>query len=348
MGSLILMLGLNSARAEEKARASSAPSFTKDSNLGLIAKRSPNLLKDSYFASRHLKDPPRNAFFVPFFSIILPGLGQYIEGQVQEGAIYTGLALAGSAYAGFNGAKVEEFQESTEYQTMTDAEKENRNTHGEYERKFGVGSQLQFAAGSFSAYHSFRSRALSHQRVGGYKFLTKEETPTDLLLAPFDFKYLKRSSTYIPLAIVAGLSLISRPTDSEDEEYETDSLSNSDIAFSLVSSYGAGTHEEVLFRGWVMPLLHEQMNSPVWSNVVTSILFAAAHLGSISVPLPQLLLGYHLGNETQDNQWTLAEAIFIHTWWDVIAFTSIYQYKKREPGAAITPVLWLPPFEMTF
>ena len=79
---------------------------------------------------------------------------------------------------------------------------------------------------------------------------------------------------------------------------------------------------------------------------------ASSHLNTNPQPIAQLLLGYHLGYVSQKNNWTLGEAIFIHTWWDVIAFSTIYHYKQAEPEneavQRLKPVLWLPPLQFAF
>ena len=98
--------------------------------------------------------------------------------------------------------------------------------------------------------------------------------------------------------------------------------------------------------------MREYWDSDFWSNAAQSLLFAAAHLNTNPQPIAQLLLGYHLGYVTQKNNWTLGESIFIHTWWDVIAFSTIYHYKQAEPEneavQRLKPVLWLPPLQFAF
>jgi membrane protease YdiL (CAAX protease family) len=114
-----------------------------------------------------------------------------------------------------------------------------------------------------------------------------------------------------------------------------------------------------MFRGWIMPVMYEAWDSPFWSNAAQSLLFAAAHLPTNPAPLPQLLLGYHLGNVTMKNQWRIGESVFIHVWWDVLAFAGAYHYKQKKDEddadstdgrirVAAAPVLWLPPLQFHF
>jgi membrane protease YdiL (CAAX protease family) len=220
------------------------------------------------------------------------------------------------------------------------------------ERKTTLGLLLYQGAGGMSAYHTFRTAARTRQEHGQYEFLQADDTPADLLAAPFHFSYLTRVTTIIPLAVIAGISALQLSTPLEDDsDYERASFTQADAFFSGAFSYNAGTHEEAVFRGWIMPVMREYWDSDFWSNAAQSVLFAAAHLSTNPQPLPQLLLGYHLGYVTQRNHWSLGESVFIHTWWDVMAFVTQYHYKQRAPEDKkdlIKPILWLPPLEFAF
>ena len=173
----------------------------------------------------------------------------------------------------------------------------------------------------------------------------------ELFKSTLEFKYLTRKTTWIPLLIggaIAGLRLSTPPATYN----ERSPFTSADALFTSAFSANAGTHEEAMFRGWLMPVLREYTGSDMWSNIGQGVLFAAAHLGTVSTPLPQLLLGLHLGNLTQDNGWEMGEAVFIHTWWDIIAFWTQFQYNSKyakSPVAPVVPaVLWLPPLEWVF
>jgi membrane protease YdiL (CAAX protease family) len=296
-----------------------------------------------------------STFWKPLGSFLLPGLGQYIDGQSTWGLIYTGSALAGLNYA----SQVSQ----THPHTMEKAKLLDEDGAPLYEEGMGLGSsdinirkkmwgeQIYQTAGGFSAYHSFRTSVRALQKHGKYGFLTEEETPGDILMAPLNMSFMKRSTTYVPLAIGAALGALILSTDPA-EGMEEDGFSLDDAFFASAFSLNAGTHEEAMFRGWIMPAFYEASGSELYANAGQSLIFAAAHLGSNSLPIPQLLLGYHLGSVTMERNWTLSEAVFIHTWWDIIAFATQYHYKKsledEEAAALITPVLWSPPLMMVF
>lgn len=303
------------------------------------------------FESDEPEAGPRSDFLVPTLSFFLPGLGQYGAGQNTYGMMYSGTAILGYAY--MLGVMDANHLDTSGQSTRKDAS-DDHNTGIDAKdvntRKIALGAQVAQAAGGMSSYHAFRTAVRSRQKVGKYQFLTYDETPAELLTAPFHFEYLARSTTLIPLAVGAGLAawLMSAPPD----DYVRSSFTSTDGAFAGAFSYNAGTHEEAVFRGWLMPLMYESWGSPFWSNAGQAVLFGVAHLNTVSFPVAQLLLGYHLGNVTQKRGWLIGESVFIHAWWDVLAFVSVYNYREKLPdekkNLVPSPVLWLPPLAYQF
>jgi membrane protease YdiL (CAAX protease family) len=212
-------------------------------------------------------------------------------------------------------------------------------------RQYFLGGQIYMAAGSFSAYHGFRSAVRAHKEEGKFKFLTHEEKVDDILRAPFEFDFLSRKTTYIPLLIASGFMVLS--SSSYSQIFKGNSFNFSDAFYGSAYSYLAGTHEEAMYRGWLMPVFMESWDSPFWSNATTSALFAAAHISDDNpVPWPQLLMGWYLGWMTQRNQWSLKEAVFLHTWWDVVIITGSYFIEARQDKERA--VLRLPVMTLSF
>lgn len=308
--------------------------------------------KDGPFSVRADPTRPRSDLFLPTLSLLLPGLGQWVAGQYGSAAIYSGVALSAREYA--RRVKREEhlnerLQQQEQSASGAEREMSSIDQRDDVYRKVLLGTLIYQGAGGLSAYQSFRTAAKTRQHQGQYLFLTSEESPLDLLKAPFHVSYLSRSSTYVPLAIGAILAA-ARAAGGPAQGEVRNRLTAADIGFTGAYSYNAGTHEEAVFRGWVMPWTTEYTGSPFWGNVGQSLLFAAAHLGSTRLPLAQLVLGYHLGSVTQKDDWRLGEAIFIHVWWDVLAFASTYSYKVADStkAFAMAPVFWLPPLEWAF
>lgn len=313
---------------------------------------------DSPFALRDEPERERSDLLMPTISFLLPGFDQWVQGQYGYGAFYSGVALGGVVYAGATAAANDiAGRRAREEQLFRDAGEDYTSPSpiGEpdiAERKIAFGTQLYQSMGGMSAYHSFRTAVRSRQDNGQYSFLRHEESPQEVLLAPFDFSYLKRSSTLIPLGVIAVYSAILLNAEIPEESgIESRAFGRADAAFTLGYSYNAGTHEEAMFRGWIQPAMRQYSGSDFWSNGLTSLLFAAAHLGDNQFPIVQAILGYHMGSVTMANDWRIGEAVFIHTWWDVFAFATTYHYKRKLPepvAAAVQPIFWLPALKLAF
>ncbi len=290
--------------------------------------------KESAFDYPSQPERPRATFMPALFSLILPGFDQWQEGQIGYGAAYSGLALFGLGYASA-------FSERASNAGEPGLDQPRPVAPDEFNRRVQWGSQLTLVAGSLSAYHSFRSAARTHRPNGDYAFLGRDESPAEIMLAPFRFDFLTRTTTLLPLGLIAGLYAYTMST--EQDGVVRDPLTNSDAFFASALSYGAGTGEEAAFRGWLMPELRQVTGSDFWSNSITATIFALAHLSTIDVPVVQLGLGYYLGHVTQRNRWRIAESVFIHTWWDVFAFLMIFQTSEKAERDARQAVHKKPP-----
>ena len=265
---------------------------------------------DEPFFSYRLVDEhhePRGVFWRPIFSFVLPGLDQWVEGQYRSAAVYSGYALTGLAVAG-----------SATRRTSSSSSTATSDSDELYEddaRKLAWGLQSYMAAGFVSSFHAFRKAAETQKAQGKYLFLKHEETTGDLLIAPLRLDYLLKPSVFIPLGLLAGLLAV-------DHGNDKFVWTGNDVIFGTGVSLNAGIGEEAFFRGYMMPYLRQAWDSNWWSNVGTSTAFAAAHLGSNKFPWQQFLAGLYLGWRTQKNEWRMSEAVFIHTWWDIIILTA--------------------------
>lgn len=303
--------------------------------------------EDSPFALVSEPNRPRNFWLFPALSFIFPGADQLIEGQWAYGAAYQAVFWGGVIHQVQNSDELEALQQSRRFKSLSKEEQADELKFNETARRSGLAAQISLASGSFSAYHAFRSAVRSQKPYGRFRFLPHEESPAQLLLAPFEFSHIKKPRVYVPLALLASIWALRSQLPVAD--YVERPLTSSDVFYTGAYSYLAGTHEEALFRGTLMPALRESVANDFWSNTLTSIIFAAAHLNTVSVPVAQLLLGWHLGAITQANGWRLSEAIFLHAWWDILAFAMNYQYRyeKGAQGKAYLP-LTLPPVTLYF
>lgn len=255
----------------------------------------------------------KGVFWGPLFSFILPGSNQFYESQNEQGMLYTGIGSASLILSS---------------SIKLDLDDEDYSVKRDFK---GLTTQYYLVAGGLSAYASFQSSVKYKKEIlGEYKFIEKQETVDEILTAPFEFKYFKRSTTYVPLILV---SLLTTPS--------FKGLNSSNVFLTGARSYNAGVWEEAAYRGWMLPALYENTDSFLLSNSMTSLTFAATHgLNS----WPQLIAGYYLGWLVKSNQWSLKEAVFLHVWWDVIAIGSKYM----QSGNLDNAVLNIPLYSGTF
>jgi hypothetical protein len=256
----------------------------------------------------------RNAPFRPLANFFLPGFTQYFDGQIAEGVSYSlvgagGFALGTAASNEINNTN----RNSTDLEDATDAE-----------RQYQYGMQLYMFAGEMSVYHAFRTAAQGRKQLGQYTFIRNEDTTLDAMWAPFEVEHITKMTTWIPLLVLAVASVASVKSG--------DYMNFGDSAFTGGVSYNAGVGEEALFRGYFMPVLRENMDSYFWANAIQAVAFGAAHYGeSNRFPWPQGLMGFYFGWMTHRNGYSIREAAFLHTWWDVLAigFTIAHENGKK-------------------
>lgn len=267
-------------------------------------------LGNSPYAVTEEPERPRQES-VALLSLILPGFGQWKEAQYEYAGVYSGIAASGLGLAALS----------------SDSDNKVISTS----RRLWLGLQMFTFSSFLSGYHSFRSTVRTRQGLGEYDFLKIEETPTDLALSPFRFDYLIRPTTLVPLAL-AGVLLFTIGV-SSDERVRLSRVTTGDVAFTGAVSYMAGVGEEPFFRGYAMPAMNQRFQSPWLSNIATSTVFALAHVQldakKFFIPWPQFAFGLYAGWLSQYRDWTVSEAIFLHAWYDVLAFTSFFATEKK-------------------
>ena len=279
-----------------------------------------------------------NDFFPPLVSFFLPGLDQWIENQQPNALIYSLGAAGGMAYSEYiaykNSKYFEQNSSSSTKKALTD----------ETIKHYTLGQQIYNTFGGLSAYDSFRLSVSTRKKyLGEYSFLKKQEPVSSLSLEAFNFKHLLTNGVWIPLVLEVGLiSLVVSIRANKSSHF-----SFSKGFFTTAFSYNAGLWEECVFRGWFMPYTKQHLGSSDFlSNLIVSTLFAAVHYQSGSIPWPQFILGYHLGNLTINNDWLLGDSIFLHTWWDIIAIGAESYLSSKLSGKP--PIIMLPPLQIVF
>ncbi len=264
----------------------------------------------SSFENKYPTEPGRaRNGWMPVVSFILPGFDQIIQGQYGAGFTYAGYGLFGLSLSSSVRDKAT---------TPGQADISSRNN---VKRQILLGDQMYEMAGAMSAFQSYHSIIDVYRKSGtGYTFITNDDTSLDLILAPLHFQFLTKVTTWLPLAgLLAGVLAV------QHNPMAANYLDATDAGYLSAFSVQAGVAEESLLRGAFMPSLRQWWGSDFWSNTTQATAFAALHISSQNpVPLPQLALGWYLGWLTQRNGYSIRESIFIHAWWDVIAFTATY------------------------
>lgn len=299
---------------------------------------------DSKFFSPALRRrvTERRAYVGPqLLSVILPGFDQWYEGQYKSAALYTGLFIGGTA---LSAPDIRLRSTEDEDETTRERESIDIDDRRSFSRQRLLGAQIAFDSGLLSSYHAFRSAVRSQQANGRFLFLTKEETTDEILSAPFAFSEIMKPTTFIPLALLLGLGI----ADLKNKGGGKANWVAADSFYTAAYSYGAGTAEEAAFRGWMLPVAYHWIDNKFWSNTATAAVFAAGHISSENpVPVAQFVMGWYFGYLTQKNEWTLRQSIFLHTWWDVLAFGLAY-YDASRPGRLPTRAVMAPLVNATF
>ena len=262
-------------------------------------------------------------FLIPMGSMLAPGLGQYIHGAWGPGLAMTGSALAGFALYGAKGGEL-----------LDDGLPRDADD------QLGVsGALLATGSAELSAYDAFRRAVPDLQREGKYGFLTGQDATGDLFTAPFDPRFLRRWTTWVDLAetaVIVGVILSERE---EGVVYEP--LKARDMGFATVLSLSAGIGEEALFRGWLLPLFHETFGERFWlANGLQALLFGAGHIGSASEFAAVIGAGaLYEGWLTRRNDWSIRESIFHHFWYDVAVVTAEFLTDERSPVTLVFPTI---------
>lgn len=286
--------------------------------------------KDSIW-SNAMKKPGKvrgSVLWYPLLSYAVPGIGQFMNGQSGAGYVYSGVGVLGLGTALSGAIEINN-------RVDDDEQLEDLDSLDPAVRRFAWGMKTYDLAGSLSLYHAFQTNVRFKKQQGKYAFLPQEaETTDELMLAPFEFSNMSRWSTIIPLAV--GLGLVVGVGANDD--YDTRNLTAGDIAFTSGISYNAGVGEEALFRGWMFPLFVELygVENMFWANMTQAAIFGAAHFSQENqFPIFQLAAGYYFGWLARKNGWSLREAIFVHTWWNVIVFTADFTQGDKKASVYV-------------
>lgn len=272
----------------------------------------------------------KSLFWMPLASIVLPGLGQAIDGETGKFLLFAGQGTAGILVA------AEGRQKEKDYLKGPDLDDNYRQ---DTKLQQDIGSSAFTNAGLISAFDTFNRRVKVSQKEGQFRFLPQEQDLATLYRAPFDFSYMKKPTTWIPFLLAMGIGyehLMQAPRPGQIHTRGIDGLAGAYL------SYNAGTGEEAYFRGVLYPTLYENWNGHWTANAAQSLLFGYSHGAT---PYFQILAGWYLGWVTEKNGFELGESIFIHAWWDLWVITASF---IRNRSLANDVYIQLPQLEIRF
>ncbi len=290
-----------------------------------------NQIQASFFELSSEPQRPRNAVLPPLVCTVLPGFDQWWEAQYTAGLVYSGAATSGLILATVTDPQNQWWESTRSIET--------RNDRSRFQ---ALGLQFYSWAGGLSAYHSFRTALNTRRGLGEYPFISHEETPFEILKAPFQFTFLTRATSLLPLLGGAALIGVLSATDS----LRRTGFGTTDAFFTVSFSYNAGTWEEAFFRGFMLPVARQYTHTNLLANAITAGIFSLAHRSkSNPIPWPQFLFGFYAGWLTQYRDWTISESIFIHTWWDILFIGALYAFEENKTSL---PLLRFPTIQVYF
>jgi hypothetical protein len=253
---------------------------------------------------RRLVEVPRTGseFWIPFGSVFVPGLGQYMHGAPWTGVGYSGVAIGGYTLSSRGNAELSVPRDGDDQLAFE-------------------GLHLAFTAGALSAWDAFHRAMPALRRVDKYAFYETHEDLGDLLTAPLDLRFLGRWTTWVDLAFTTGVTAYVL-TEGRDDVGKRPFRTH-DAAFAVGLSLNAAVGEEALFRGWLLPMLAQKLGGRFWlANVLQAGLFGLGHpqAGAFAVVIGAGAL--YNGWLTRRNSWSVREAIFQHFWYDVAVVTA--------------------------
>ncbi len=259
---------------------------------------------------------------VAIYSLIIPGMGQFVNRHTKTGGIHLGVA-AGLHYSHyFFNTLPNKLNNDDIFDDENKIKFINRPKHWST-TTFRMTLNWHFYS-SFAAYRD--SRKMLHSN---YSTKAPPETWSDIISAPVSVKYLTRWTTLIPLTIITGIMALEY-----QDLYETrwaDDMSKAEVyTASILSGSSSAFGEEAFFRGYLNNEFSSRLGN-VPGILLSSAIFAVTHGqgGNNASILSAALFGGYLGWLHQHNDYDIGEGIFIHFW--INAIGAILAIEKGGP-----------------
>lgn len=242
----------------------------------------------------------RNANLSAIGSFLLPGSMQWMNDRPEEGKLHFlsfATGVAGSAY----------FSRRSDY--LSDKERYNDDQSVEYNStglQAGLFDSLLLNSMFYSSYDAYRD----------IRYPQEKETLAELALAPFQWQYLTRPTTYGPLLLLAAIAT------QEDFSYQRQGhVTPAQMAAqSAIVNDMTAVGEEAFFRGYLNHELGYQLGES-WAIGLSSVGFGLAHNGegNQADALSAAFIGGYLAWLHQSNNGRLGENVALHYWINMIS-----------------------------
>jgi len=99
--------------------------------------------------------------------------------------------------------------------------------------------------------------------------------------------------------------------------------------------------EEALFRGWLYPVLHQNLGRRVWlSNGLQAAIFGSLHVPQAkSFALVIATWAFYEGWLTRRNGWSVRESVFHHFWYDVAVGAATLATQEQATVTIVFPAV---------
>jgi hypothetical protein len=273
---------------------------------------------------------PRAAAQVPELragaSLLLPGLGQALNGDYAEGGAQLGLYLVlANQYLRLLDAP--DYIKSTE---RTDRDRNITINRTSFDADL-YGTALTDLS-LYSAYGAYRdARQLRGNQ--GYATPAPQETLGQAAAAPFQWEYLQRPTAWLPVLIALGAA-VSPPTSDSYLYRPQGGLTRDEMAYGMAGEFEmVAVGEESFFRG----VLNNGFSSAFgenWGLAASSAVFGLAHagVGAQATPAAATIFGAYLGWLHQRNDYDIREGVAIHFWWDFLTGIAMLKTRKAQVG----------------
>lgn len=268
----------------------------------------------------------------PALSLLFPGVTQLCQGRTTEGVAFTALGAAELGTGLSVGLSRDEGWDGFSH----------------------PGAAVPLIAFQNTYAYAYAD-ALFQEQLAARLLYVPEDTPAELLIAPFNVAVMGHADVWagilVTLALGVGLSA------AVDEELTTDHVGEDanlfgrrfppSTGYPLAAGVGAGlfSHvaigEEALFRGVLMSHMAREAG-PTAGWVGSSVVFGVAHApNALALPQDQqlaylalgvpfiTLLGGYLGATYQSHEYSLAAPVAIHFWYDLLLSATFF---ALDPG----------------